>query len=95
MCLAVFGSIKQGLCLFLEHVNFVFEEADLILEVCLVQLVDIDDVVVAVLTNRTPEANARRAVLAESFHFVSRMVQTKEGSLHLGGLDHRLVVCTS
>lgn len=78
VCLRVLGSIEQSLGLLLQHVNFVFEYTDLILEVRFVQFIDIDYVVVSMLADGAPEADTAGAVLAEAFHVLAVMVVTAE-----------------
>ena len=76
--LRILGTVQQGLCFFAQHINFVFKDTDLVLEVRTIKLVDVDDVVVAVLADGATEAYTTRAVFAETLDFVVRVVEALE-----------------
>ena len=78
VCLWVLGAIQEGLGLLLQHFNFVFEDSDLVLEVTLLQLVNIDNVVISVLSNGASETNTARAVLAEAFDVLAAVIEAAE-----------------
>ena len=76
--LGVLCSIQQGLGLLFEHINFILKYADLVLQVTLLQLIDVDNIVVSVLANGAPEANATGTVFAEAFHVLAAVVEAPE-----------------
>ena len=76
--LGVLGSIKQRLGLLLEHLDLILENSNLILKVTLLQLINIDNVMISVISNGAPEANAARAVLAEAFDVLAAVVEAPE-----------------
>ena len=57
--LRVLGSVEQCLGFFAQHLNLVFEDADLVLKVRTIELVDVNYVVVTMLANGATEADAR------------------------------------
>ena len=76
--LGVLRPIQQRLGLLLEHLDLVLEDADLVLEVALLQLVNIDNVVISVLSNGASETNTARAVLAEAFDVLAAVIEAAE-----------------
>ncbi len=76
--LGVLGALQECLGLLLEHFDFVFEDSDLVLEVALLQLVNIDDVVISVLSNGASEANTTRTVFAEALDVLASVVEAAE-----------------
>lgn len=58
MSLRVLGSIEQRLGFFAQTLNLILEDADLVLEVRTIELVDVNYVVVAMLANGATEADA-------------------------------------
>ena len=79
----VLGPVKEGLGLLPEGIYLVLEDPDLILEICLIELVNINDIVVPVLANGAPEADSLIAVLAEALDLLSRVLGTHEDHLVL------------
>ena len=93
MSFRILGSIEKSLGLFFEHVDLILKDTDLVFQIRFVKLIDIDYVVVPVLTNGTSEADTTRTVFAETFYFVVRVIKTSEPVLR--ALDKGSMVGTS
>ena len=78
MCLGVFSTVQQTLGLLLEHLDFVLEDADLVLQVTLLQFVDVYNVVIPMLSNGASEADTTGAIFAETFYIFAWVVQAAE-----------------
>ena len=90
--LGVLGAIQEGFGLLLEHLDFVFKDADLILEVALLKLVNIDNIVISVLSNGASETNTARTVFAKALDVLASVVEAAENVVVLLAL---LVLLTS
>lgn len=78
MRLGVFGPLEKSLGFLLKCFNFVFKDSDLVLQVTFVEFIDVDDVVVSMLADGAPEANAARAVLAKALDVFTAVVIAPE-----------------
>ncbi len=72
--LEVLGSVEQGLRFVLDRIQLVFKEVDLVRKISFVYLIQHHNVVVSMLTNCTPKANAAETIFAESLQRFSVMV---------------------
>ena len=86
--LRVFRSIQESFSLLFEHINLVVEDPNLVLEIGFVELVNIDDVVISVLADRTSETNSARAVFTKAFYILVGVIVAPEAN-HLRLLSNR------
>lgn len=78
MCFRVFGSVKESLGLFSQHIDFVLENANLVFEIALFELIDVDNVVVPMLADGASEADTAGTIFAEAFDIFTSVVQASE-----------------
>lgn len=83
MRLRVFGAVEQTLGLLLEHLDLVLKDADLVLQVTLLQFVDVYNVVIPMLSNGASEADTTGAIFTEAFYIFAWVVQAAENIIVL------------
>jgi len=76
----IFGAVKQGFCFFLQHINLVVKNTNLVFEIRFIKFINIDDVVISMLTNGASEADTRTAIFTKSFHVLAPVVMASENA---------------
>ena len=78
MGLGILGAIKQRFGFLLETLDLVFEDANLVLKITPLQLVNIDNIVPSMLPYSTSEANTAGTIFAEALDFLAGVVEAAE-----------------